>query len=76
MPGITVGDIGPKEMGGYAAVDNGWARFERVRIPKEQMLSAFAGVTDEGEYVRPPHARLSDGGVSALFLSRCAVPCR
>ena len=75
MPGITIGDIGPKAMGGYAAVDNGYARFERVRIPKEQMLSAFAGVTDEGEYVRPPHAKLSYGGVSALFLSRCAVPC-
>ena len=76
MPGITVGDIGPKAMGGYAAVDNGWARFERVRIPKEQMLSAFAGVTDEGEYVRPPHAKLSYGGVSTLFFSRCAVLCR
>ncbi|PIL25736.1 hypothetical protein GSI_11486 [Ganoderma sinense ZZ0214-1] len=63
LPGITVGDIGPKAMGGYAAVDNGFARFERVRIPKEQMLSAFAGVTDEGEYVRPPHAKLSYGGV-------------
>ncbi|KAM5540990.1 hypothetical protein V8D89_005301 [Ganoderma adspersum] len=62
LPGITIGDIGPKAMGGYAAVDNGFARFDGVRIPKEQMLSAFAGVTDEGEYVRPPHAKLSYGG--------------
>ncbi|TBU22641.1 peroxisomal oxidase [Dichomitus squalens] len=63
LPGITIGDIGPKAMGGYAAVDNGFARFDRVRIPKEQMLSAFAGVTDEGEYVKPPHAKLSYGGM-------------
>ncbi|KAI1785435.1 peroxisomal oxidase [Ganoderma leucocontextum] len=63
LPGITIGDIGPKAMGGYAAVDNGFARFDRVRIPKEQMLSAFAGVTDEGEYVQPPHAKLSYGGM-------------
>ncbi|EJF61379.1 peroxisomal oxidase [Dichomitus squalens LYAD-421 SS1] len=63
LPGITIGDIGPKAMGGYAAVDNGFARFDRVRIPKEQMLSAFAGVTDEGGYVKPPHAKLSYGGM-------------
>nr|VWP01133.1 60 kDa chaperonin (GroEL protein) (Protein Cpn60) [Ganoderma boninense] len=63
LPGITIGDIGPKAMGGFAAVDNGFARFERVRIPKEQMLSAFAGVTDKGEYVQPPHAKLSYGGM-------------
>ena len=64
LPGITIGDIGPKAMGGYAAIDNGFARFDRVRIPKAQMLSAFAGVTDGGEYVQPPHAKLSYGGVS------------
>ena len=54
-------------MGRYAAVDNGFARFDRVRIPKEQMLSAFAGVTSEGEYVQPSPAKLSYGGVSRKF---------
>ncbi|KAI1785448.1 acyl-CoA dehydrogenase/oxidase [Ganoderma leucocontextum] len=39
LPGITIGDIGPKAMSGHAAVDNGFARFDRVGIPKEQMLS-------------------------------------
>ena len=33
------------------------------------MLSGFAQVTSEGEYVQPPHAKLSYGGVS-LFLLR------
>ena len=50
-------------MGGYDVVDNGFARFERVRIPKWHMLSKFAQVTDDGKYVKPPHAKISYGGV-------------
>jgi acyl-CoA oxidase len=63
LPGITAGDIGPKSFGGYAATDNGFARFDRVRIPKEHMLSKFAQVTDDGKYVKPPHAKISYGGM-------------
>ncbi|KAJ6477780.1 peroxisomal oxidase [Mycena sanguinolenta] len=63
LPGRIIGDIGPKAMGGYATVDNGFARFDHVRIPKENMLSKFAGVTDAGEYMTPPHAKLSYGGM-------------
>ena len=51
-------------MGGYSAVDNGYARFDHVRIPREQMLSGFASVTPDGQYVQPPHAKLSYGGVN------------
>ncbi|KAF8872784.1 acyl-CoA dehydrogenase/oxidase C-terminal [Mucidula mucida] len=63
LPGITAGDIGPKAMAGYAPVDNGYARFDHVRIPKDNMLSKFAGVTPEGKYVRPPHAKMNYGGM-------------
>ncbi|TFK73089.1 acyl-CoA oxidase [Pluteus cervinus] len=63
VPNITIGDIGPKAMGGAAPLDNGFARFNRVRIPKENMLSKFAKVTDEGKYIKPPHAKLSYGGM-------------
>ncbi|KAJ3840767.1 peroxisomal oxidase [Lentinula raphanica] len=63
LPGIIAGDIGPKSFNGFAATDNGFARFEHVRIPKEQMLSKFAQVTDAGEYIQPPHAKLSYGGM-------------
>ncbi|KAF8636086.1 hypothetical protein AX17_003791 [Amanita inopinata Kibby_2008] len=63
LPGITTGDIGPKAMGGYTSVDNGYARFDHVRIPKENMLSKFAQVTDDGRYIQPPHAKLSYGGM-------------
>ncbi|KAJ6529033.1 peroxisomal oxidase [Mycena vulgaris] len=63
LPGRIIGDIGPKALAGFAATDNGFARFDHVRIPKEDMLSKFAGVTDAGEYVKPPHAKLSYGGM-------------
>jgi acyl-CoA oxidase len=59
----VIGDIGPKSGGGFGPTDNGFAKFNRVRIPKEQMLSRFAQVTDEGEYRQPPHAKLSYGGM-------------
>ncbi|KAK0445628.1 peroxisomal oxidase [Desarmillaria tabescens] len=63
LPGIIAGDIGPKAMNGYNSVDNGYARFEHYRIPKENMLSKFAQVTEDGTYVKPPHAKLSYGGM-------------
>lgn len=63
LPGIIAGDIGPKAMNGYGSVDNGYARFDHYRIPKENMLSKFAQVTEDGTYVKPPHAKLSYGGM-------------
>ena len=53
-------------MGGNAPNDNGFVRFNHVRIPAEHMLSKFARVTADGRYVQPPHAKLSYGGVSVL----------
>ncbi|KAF9529139.1 peroxisomal oxidase [Crepidotus variabilis] len=63
QPGIVIGDIGPKVMGGFPATDNGFARFSCVRIPKENMLSGFAQITENGQYVQPPHAKISYGGM-------------
>ena len=59
--------LGPKALAGFSQTDNGFARFDRVRIPKENMLSRFAQVTDEGKYLKPPHAKLSYGGVSKVL---------
>ncbi|KAJ4480822.1 peroxisomal oxidase [Lentinula aciculospora] len=66
LPGITAGDIGPKSFNGFAATDNGFARFDHVRIPKDQMLSKFSQVTDDGKYVHPPHAKISYGGMLCI----------
>ncbi|TFY77020.1 hypothetical protein EWM64_g6993, partial [Hericium alpestre] len=66
MPNITIGDIGPKAFGGWGAIDHGYARFDHYRIPRMNMLSKFAQVTPEGQYVRPPHAKINYGGM--LFI--------
>ncbi|KAF8829694.1 hypothetical protein HHX47_DHR2000235 [Lentinula edodes] len=63
LPGIIAGDIGPKSFHGFAATDNGFARFFHIRIPKEHMLSKFAQVTDDGKYIQPPHTKISYGGM-------------
>jgi hypothetical protein len=58
-----IASIGAKAFGSFAANDNGFIRFQNVRIPLSCMLSKFARVTENGEYVVPPHAKLSYGGV-------------
>ncbi|KAL1720168.1 acyl-CoA dehydrogenase/oxidase C-terminal [Schizophyllum commune] len=63
MKGVVLGDQGPKALGGFAATDNGFVRFDRARIPLKNMLSKFAQVTEAGEYVRPPHDKLAYGGM-------------
>lgn len=63
MPNIQAGEIGPKALGGYDHVDNGWARFNHVKIPLNQMLCRFAQVSPEGNYTTPPHAKLAYGGM-------------
>lgn len=73
MPGIKIGDIGPKALSGMPATDNGFAAFDHIRIPREHMLSKFAQVTPQGEYVKPPHAKLSYGGVSEISIICLAV---
>jgi len=40
LPGIKVGDIGPKF--GYNGVDNGFLSFNHVRVPRENMLMRFS----------------------------------
>ena len=40
--GITIGDIGPKI--GFNSIDNGFARFDHVRIPRDHLLGGVAQV--------------------------------
>ena len=48
MPGIECGDIGPKI--GYNNMDNGFARFTQVQIPRRNMAMRFATVDERGHY--------------------------
>lgn len=59
MPGIIVGDIGPKF--GYNTNDNGFLRFDNYTIPRENMLMKFSQVSEDGTYHRPPHSKLAYG---------------
>ena len=59
MPGVTAGDIGPKM--GYNAVDNGFLRFDHVRVPRRAMLMKHASVSKDGTYTPPPVAKAAYG---------------
>ena len=48
MKGIELGDMGPKQ--GYNSNSNGWATFDNVRIPREQMLMRQVSVDKEGTF--------------------------
>jgi acyl-CoA oxidase len=48
MPGIEVGDIGPKL--GYNSKDNGYLRLTNVRIPRVNMLAKYAQVSPDGTF--------------------------
>lgn len=48
LPGIRVGDLGPKF--GYQTKDNGWMMFDHYRVPRDALLSRIAGIDKEGSF--------------------------
>jgi acyl-CoA oxidase len=46
LPGVEVGDIGPKF--GFGAKDNGYCLFTNVRIPRTYMMMRYVSVDREG----------------------------
>ncbi|EPR68221.1 acyl-CoA dehydrogenase family protein [Cyclobacterium qasimii] len=51
LPGIAIEDCGRKM--GLNGVDNGLIAFDKVTIPKENMLDRFSSVDEEGEFQSP-----------------------
>ncbi len=51
MPGVTIEDCGEKM--GLNGVDNGRLAFDRVRVPRANLLDRFAQVSREGVYSSP-----------------------
>merc|ERR1712232_572778 len=49
MPGVEVGEIGPKIAPGHTNI--GYARFTHVRVPRFNMFSRTQHITCEGDYV-------------------------
>jgi acyl-CoA oxidase len=50
-PGVRIEDAGEK--GGLNGVDNGRLWFDRVRIPRENLLNRYGDVGEDGEYSSP-----------------------
>jgi acyl-CoA oxidase len=48
MPGVTIGDDGPKA--GLLGVDNGRLSFDHVRVPREMLLDRYGQVAEDGTY--------------------------
>ena len=48
LAGITIGNIGPKI--GFNTMDNGYLRFDHVRIPRTNMAMRFIHVDSKGQY--------------------------
>lgn len=59
MPGIKIGEIGPKL--GMKTVNNGYLGFEKVRIPRKNMLMKNVKVLKDGTYVKAPSSLLTYG---------------
>ncbi|MGD2070344.1 MAG: acyl-CoA dehydrogenase [Gemmatimonadota bacterium] len=51
LAGVRLADRGPKE--GLDGVDNGQIWFDRVRVPRENLLDRFGRITDDGRYDSP-----------------------
>lgn len=71
LPGMTVGDIGPKF--GFQPIDNGYLRLDNCRIPRENMLMRHAKVLADGTYVKPLNEKIMYGGMLGI---RAGLPLR
>lgn len=68
MPGVTCGDIGPKI--GYNNMDNGFAKFEHVVIPRRNMAMRFATVDENGKYSK---VSVSDAASKISYITMMQV---
>ncbi|CAH0690973.1 unnamed protein product [Chilo suppressalis] len=59
LPGIKVGDIGPKL--GFQTANNGFLGFDHFRIPRKNMLMRNAQVLKDGRYVKSKSDKLTYG---------------
>ena len=66
IPNVQVGDIGSKAFGGFGSIDNGYVRFNKIHIPRRNMLQRFSQVSNEGVFTHPKQEKLSYGSMITL----------
>jgi len=66
LPNVQVGDIGSKAFGGFGSIDNGFVRFNKVRVPRRNMLQRYSQVSAGGEFMHPKQEKLSYGSMITL----------
>ena len=66
LPGVKTGDIGPKI--GYNTMDNGFAYFKNVMIPRRNMAMRFASVDKNGRYSKKV---MSDAASKVAYITVC-----
>lgn len=68
LPGVKTGDIGPKI--GYNTMDNGFAYFDNVNIPRRNMAMRFASVDEHGKYSKK---HMSDAASKVAYITMMQV---
>ena len=71
LPNIMLGDLGPKQ--GYNSMDNGYAIFNNIRIPRMDMLMGFAYVSSSGEYSKKEGAEKIAFGIMLDVRARICI---
>lgn len=65
LPGVIVGDIGPKY--GYTSMDNGYLLFDSVRIPHSAFLSRYSTIDPAtGAYSKPENSAVVYGSLTSV----------
>jgi len=65
LPGIQVGDIGPKY--GYSSMDNGYLLFDQLKVPHSAMLSNYSRVDPNTcTYSKPANPAVVYGSLTAV----------
>ena len=70
-PGVFIGDMGPKI--GFNSIENGFAVFKNVRIPRENLLNRSGDVTRDGKYVSRAKKGQGRQGLALGSLSNARV---
>jgi len=68
LPGVKTGDIGPKI--GYNMMDNGFASFENVTVPRRNMAMRFANIDKHGRYSKK---NVSDASQKVVYITMMQV---